>query len=64
MKCQCGNDRFVGHQILRVEVITDEHGDFYENLSCGLEKSIYDAGNPYGPFTCTECGKEYDELMD
>ena len=63
MKCKnCGNDRFIGHQIIRAEVIVDENGKFYDNLECGLEAAIYDSERPYGPFTCTKCGSEYDEL--
>lgn len=26
--------------------------------------AIYDTGNPYGPFQCTECGSVYNELAD
>lgn len=64
MKCQCGNTRFIGHQLIRADVITDEHGEFAENLPQGLDASIYDAEAPYGPFTCTVCDREYEELVD
>lgn len=62
MICSCGNNRYVGRQILRADVIVDEKGDFYSNQECGLESAIYDSEKPYGPFTCTQCGKIYDEL--
>lgn len=58
----CGNDRFVGHQAVRLEVITDGEGDFMDNMPEGAESAIYDSSSPYGPFTCTKCGEEYDEL--
>ena len=62
MLCVCGNDRFYAHQIIRADVIVDSDGAFLENATERLEESIYDAERPYGPFTCTKCGKEYDEL--
>ena len=62
MICTCGNDRFYGHQIIRVDVIVGADGSFDDNISDCLENSIYDAERPYGPFTCTACGKEYEEL--
>ena len=62
MICTCGNDRFYGHQIIRVDVIVGADGSFEDNISERLENSIYDAEKPYGPFTCTACGKEYEEL--
>ena len=62
MICTCGNDRFIGHQIIRVDVIVGADGSFLENVTGRLEDSIYDAERPYGPFTCTSCGKEYEEL--
>ena len=62
MICTCGNDRFYGHQIVRVDVIVDADGSFESNVTDPMENSIYDAEKPYGPFTCTVCGREYDEL--
>lgn len=62
MICTCGNDRFYGHQIIRVDVIVGADGSFEENTTEHLENSIYDAERLYGPFTCTVCGKEYEEL--
>lgn len=62
MKCKCGNDKFYAHQVLRVDVITDEFGDFEENLYDDLKGCIYDAEAPYGPFICTQCGAEYEYL--
>ena len=62
MICICGNDRFIGHQIIRADVIVGVDDSFLENVTDRLEDSIYDAEKPYGPFTCTACGREYDEL--
>ena len=62
MICTCGNDRFYGHQFVRVDVIVGADGSFESNVTDPMENSIYDTEKPYGPFTCTVCGKEYDEL--
>lgn len=56
MKCECGNDKFYAHQIQHCDVIVDENNNWEENAEC------YDTGAPYGPYTCTKCGKEYDKL--
>ena len=63
MKCECGNDKFIAHQIIRVDVVADEHGEFLENFADGLENSIYDAERPYGPYECTVCGATYENLL-
>ena len=52
MKCECGCNRFIGHQLVWVEVIVNGNNDFEEQLE------IYDSETPYGPYTCTNCGKE------
>ena len=62
MICKCGCNRFYGHQLLRVDVICDEEGNYLEDITDGLSAAIYDAEDPYGPFQCVECGAEYDEL--
>lgn len=64
MRCKCcGNERFIGHQVIRADVIVDGNEAFAENLFGGLESHIYDSENPYGPFTCARCGAEYEELL-
>lgn len=64
MVCKtCGNSQFIGHQIIRANVLVGGDGKFVGNLSGGLEGHIYDAGKPYGPFTCICCGAEYEELI-
>lgn len=63
-RCKCGNAKFYAHQVCRLDVIVDGDYNFIRNASENAEASIYDSGNPYGPFTCTKCGEEYDELTD
>lgn len=60
----CGKNQFIGHQIIRADVLVDGDGEFAGNLSGGLEGHIYDFEKPYGPFTCICCGAEYDELKE
>ena len=63
MICACGNNRYFAHQILRADIIVDEDGRFDSNIDGSPSSvSIYDAEAPYGPFTCTKCKKEYEEL--
>lgn len=65
MKCKkCGNDTFIAHQICRMDIMVDESGEFLRNLTGGAEMHIYDSEKPYGPFTCSKCGAEYDALID
>ena len=64
MRCTCGCARFIGHQLIRADVMVGGNGEFLENCGPSLEAAIYDAEKPYGPFTCTGCGKEYEELTD
>ena len=57
MKClKCGNDKFVAHQLVRMDIVVDENNNFLE------QGEIYDSETPYGPYTCTKCGKEYDNI--
>lgn len=56
MKCpNCGNNKFTGHQLVRMDVLVDENNNFIEQIE------IYDSEKPYGPYTCTNCGQEYDD---
>lgn len=65
MRCKCCNGtRFIAHQVVRMDVMVDEKNNFIGNLFGGAESHIYDAGTPYGPYTCTDCGAEYDELAE
>lgn len=62
MKCECGNDKFFAHQVLRADIIVGEDGEFASNIGNDLESNVYDASTPYGPFTCTVCGREYETI--
>lgn len=56
MKCKCGSRKFYASQIVYHDVITDERGFFSEEVGMG------ECENPHGPFTCVDCGAEYDDL--
>ena len=58
----CGKSKFIAHQIIRVDMLVGADGLFLDNLPGSLESHIYDSEDPYGPYTCTECNTEYDEL--
>jgi hypothetical protein len=58
MICFCGNDKFNAHQVVHQDVIVD--GD--NNWESSGES--YDSNTPFGPYTCTECSHEFDELTD
>lgn len=64
MLCKkCGNDEFEAHQRVYMDVIVDQYGEFIANAGEDDSPSIYEHERPYGPFTCTKCGEEYDELV-
>lgn len=71
MKCKCGNEEFYAHQLCRLTVIVDGNKHFLSNPvrmnpdTGVLEEywDIYDAETPYGPYECTACGREYDEIV-
>lgn len=58
----CKNDQFFGHQLVRMDVLVDEDGDYVDSDNTG--GNIYDAEKPYGPFTCTKCGAVFEDLND
>ncbi len=60
----CGSERFIGHQEIRADVYVGGNGEFEDNLPGGMEANIYDSSRPYGPFTCSKCGQEYDPLPE
>lgn len=63
MKCTCGNNKFHAHQVTYIDVIVNEDGEFVSYPDDDrFELNISDTDEPYGPFTCTKCGKTYDEL--
>lgn len=60
----CGNDEFHAHQVCRMDVVVNADGEFQSNQFQAAEMSIYDAEQPYGPFVCTKCGAEFEELSE
>ena len=64
LKCKCGCEEFIAHQVCHMEIIVDGNNEFIDNYYGTAEDSIYEAGDPYGPYTCVVCGAEYDELTD
>ena len=63
MKCECGNDKFTAHQVCHMDVIVNEFNEWQENTPDD-KSCCYDSGNPFGPYTCTKCGKEYPDLSE
>ncbi len=61
-RCSCGNTEFNAHQVCRMDVVIDGFGNWLENRP-NDQSACYDADNPHGPFTCTKCKKEYEELV-
>jgi|ETNmetMinimDraft_8_1059916.scaffolds.fasta_scaffold751084_1 hypothetical protein len=56
-KClECENTSFRAHQRCYHDVTVDENNNFLDNIE------IYMTEKPYGPYTCTKCGRIYDEL--
>ncbi len=60
-RCKCGNSLFYGHQVCRRDIVVDADGNWHGSK---YPFACYDAGTPYGPFTCTQCGASYERLPD
>ncbi|MCC2255549.1 hypothetical protein LKD70_14185 [Ruminococcus sp. CLA-AA-H200] len=63
-KCVCGNTTFYAHQVCRLDIVVDGDNEFVRNAFATADASIYDSGNPYGPYTCTSCNREYGDWDD
>lgn len=66
MKCKhCGGEQFVGHQVVRMDVLVDENGNYIDAVTPDAPgNDIYDSEAAYGPFQCCGCGAEYDKLVE
>lgn len=42
-----------------MDIVVGQDNEFLENVG-SADEAIYDSERPYGPYTCTVCGKEYD----
>ena len=66
--CKCGSGTFNATQVCYVDVIVDGENNFIRDLygddDGRDEDPVYDAEDPYGPYTCTKCGAEYNELNE
>ena len=62
-RCKCGCQQFAAHQIVRMDVVVDPNNDWIRNLT-NDSTCIYDAEEPYGPYSCMKCGAEYASLND
>lgn len=56
--CVCGNQEFFATQRVYETCKVTEENDWIETLSTD------EADKPYGPYVCTKCNREYDELSD
>lgn len=65
MKCKiCGNEEFNCHQILHMDIVCDGNGTVLRPLKEPFMASCYESESPFGPFTCSKCGANYEELTD
>ena len=62
MACACGNTEFTAHQVCHLDVIVGEDNIYVRSFTGDTDKDIYYAAPPFGPYSCTKCGKEYNEL--
>lgn len=60
--CSCGNSHFFAVQNLSVEIVVDAAGNLEKYMDSGIESAIISASKPFGPYTCTACGKEFETL--
>jgi hypothetical protein len=56
-KCpNCENDKFTAQQRCYHDVVVDGDNNFIE------DKGIYESETTYGPYYCTECDFEIEEI--
>jgi len=58
MACICGGNSFVARQVCRHDIVVNDSNRFIVVLG----QDIYDAEDPYGPYTCLKCEMVYDDL--
>lgn len=57
----CGStEEFEAQQVLHVDVIIDGDEQFLRSPGYDLEASIYESGEPFGPYVCLNCKCEFD----
>lgn len=61
----CGGTEFSAHQVVHVDVLIDiETGFFDGNIGGDIGANVCEVDDPYGPYTCMNCGFECDELSE
>lgn len=60
---KCGCTEFVGHQLCYMDIIVDGDKNFIDSVSEDASADIYEVEDIYGPYTCRNCGAEYDYLL-
>ena len=58
MSCKCGNDQFYAFQVCVLDVIVDTDNTVVKDL----EQSGGSCDKPHGPYTCTNCGEQYETI--
>jgi len=67
LQCECGSTEFVGHMVYHCDVVVDADREFVRDDGTAVTTtagqnihlpSIYEAGDPFGPYTCVKCGAE------
>jgi hypothetical protein len=69
VKCpNCDNHEFFATQVVTgtITVVTDPLGNFLRNESADgeLDPTALEYGNPEGPFECTKCHHQLDDLNE
>ena len=56
---KCGSNQFVGHQIIRMNVIVDGANNWISEVTPNAPMiDVYDSGIPYGHYQCCKCGED------
>jgi len=65
IKCSCGNDEFKAHIGLTGDIIVNGQNNWIGQCGGHTDNnSIYGSSKPFGPYICTVCKKEYDDLEE
>jgi len=60
----CGCKEFYATQQVYADVIVDENNDFKRNLGEDNTLLVGNASDPYGPYRCFNCHKEYEFIPE
>ena len=59
---KCGGQKFTASQTCVCDIIVDSDNEFLENNTENNSVYISWADPPYGPYCCTNCGVEYNDI--